>query len=76
MDIQSRKIMFVQEFLKIQSEKTISQLEKLLIKETKAEMEPMTLKQYRERIEQSIEDSQNGNVIDADDLLSEIEKWG
>lgn len=48
----------------------------LLRKEIKAQEQPMTLMQYRERIKQSIEDSKNGNVIDVDDLLSEIEKWG
>jgi len=39
-------------------------------------MEPMTIEQYQARIKTSIQDSQNGNVTDADDLLSEIEKWG
>jgi len=79
MDIQSRKISFIKEFLELQSEKTISLLEKVLKSETKnkaSEMEPMTIEQYQARIKTSIPDSQNGNVTDADDLLSEIEKWG
>ena len=79
MDIQSRKILFIKEFLELQSEKTISLLEKVLKSETKnkaSEMEPMTIEQYQARIKTSIPDSQNGNVTDADDLLSEIEKWG
>ena len=35
MDLQSRKIGFVQAFLKLQSEEVVTQLEKLLKKETK-----------------------------------------
>ncbi|RZL42771.1 MAG: hypothetical protein EOP00_23145 [Pedobacter sp.] len=79
MDIQSRKISFIKEFLELQSEKTISLLEKVLKSETKnkvLEIEPMTIEQYQARIKISIQDSQNGNVTEADDLLSEIEKWG
>ena len=79
MDIQSRKILFIQEFLKLQSEKTIDLLEKVLQKETSqisSTIEPMTIEQYQSRIKKSIEDSKEGNISSADDLLSEIEKWG
>ena len=76
MDLQSRKILFVQEFLKLQSEKTISQLEKVLFREAKTTaMEPMTIEQYEQRINQSINDSENGRLTDADDLLAEIKTW-
>jgi hypothetical protein len=78
MDLQSRKIEFVQEFLKLQSEEVISQLEKLLRKETKKiqpDLIPMTVDEYKERINKSIEDSKNGRLTKVDDLLSEIENW-
>ena len=77
MDIQSRKIEFVQEFLKLQSEEVISRLEKLLKKETakKRNLKPFTLEEYRERINQSIEDSKNGRLTEANNLLAEIKQW-
>jgi hypothetical protein len=78
MDLQSRKIEFVQEFLKLQSEEVITQLEKLLKKETKKihrDLKPMTVDEYKERINNSKEDSKNGRLTKVDDLLSEIEGW-
>lgn len=77
MDLQTRKIVFVQEFLKLESEKAISHLEKLLAKETKnnAEFSPMSLQEYQKRIDQSLDDSLNGRLTESNELLSEIEKW-
>lgn len=80
MDIQTRKIKFVQEFLKLQSEEVISHLEKILRKETKTsadeEFEPMTIQEFNDRIDKSMEDSKNGRLIKASDLKAKIEKWG
>lgn len=80
MDLQSRKIEFVQEFLKLQSEEVISQLEKILWKETISstddESKPMTVHEFNDRIDKSIEDSKNGRLIKASDLKAKIEKWG
>ncbi|SDF25432.1 hypothetical protein SAMN05421636_1323 [Pricia antarctica] len=78
MDLQSRKIEFVQEFLKLQSEEAISRLEKLLKIEKKwdgDELEPMTVKELNERIDKSMEDSKNGRLTEVNQLLAEIEKW-
>ncbi len=79
MDLQSRKIEFVQEFLKLQSEEAISRLEKVLKKEKKItrikDLEPMTLDQFNKRIDKSLKDSREGKLTEASDLLSEIEKW-
>lgn len=77
MDLQTRKINFVQEFLKLESEKAISHLEKLLQKETKAasELKPMTMKEFQKRIDTAAEDSKNGRLTENSELISEIEKW-
>jgi len=78
MDIQSRKIDFIQEFLKIQNEDLISRLEKLLrSNKTKEEttFEPMTLDDLNARIDKSINDSKNNKLTYSNDLLDEIEKW-
>ncbi|MBC7847103.1 MAG: hypothetical protein H7Y10_11475 [Flavobacterium sp.] len=79
MDLQTRKISFVQEFLSIQSEEVISRLEKYLKKE-KISMEekafkPMTIEELNRRIDQSEQDSINGRLTEMDDFLAEIEKW-
>lgn len=78
MDLQSRKIEFVQEFLKLQSEEAISRLEKLLRIEKKWDknrLEPMTVQEFNARIDKSMEDSKNGRLTEVNDLLEEIEKW-
>ena len=79
MDLQSRKIEFIQEFLKIQSEEAISKLEKLLRKEklstVSEEVSPMSIEQFNQRINRSIEDSKKGKVIEASELRAKIEKW-
>lgn len=77
MDLQTRKLNFIQGFLKLESEKTIAQFEKLL-RNTAAneeELNPMTIDEFHKRINQSLEDVKNGKVTDANDLLTEIEKW-
>ena len=77
MDLQTRKINFIQDFLKLESEKTITQFEKLLRKETvtNSEFKPMSISELHSRIEKSTKDSKNGKVTDIEDLISEIEKW-
>lgn len=79
MDLQTRKISFVQEFLSIESEELISRLEKYLKKEKEInidkEFSPMTMKEFESRIDQSMKDSKNGRVIEAKILLEEIKKW-
>lgn len=80
MDIQTRKIRFVQEFLKVQNEQTISHLEKMLQKEIKASdpevFQPMSIEEFNERIDQSMDDSQNGRLIEAGKLKVKMKKWG
>lgn len=79
MDIQTRKIEFVQEFLKIQSEELICQLENLLHSENKLkthkEFQPMSIEELNSRIDKSLKDSKNGRLTKSNDLISEIEKW-
>ncbi len=77
MDLQSRKIEFVQEFLKIQSEEIISRLEKVLKKEKKATddriFEPMTQDELNKRIDQSESDFLNSRFKSNSELLTKYE---
>jgi hypothetical protein len=74
MDLQSRKIEFVQDFLKLQSEEAISRLEKLLKKEKNIvvgeEFKPMTKKELNKRIDQSESDFKKNQFKKTSELLS------
>jgi hypothetical protein len=79
MDLQSRKIEFVQEFLKIQSEEVISKLEKILRKNSDSiiheNFTSMSIEEFNSRIDKSMEDSKNGRLIEANDLKAKIDRW-
>lgn len=79
MDLETRKISFIQEFLRLQNEDIVNGLEEYLRKR-KAELfeknaKPMTMEQYNAEIDQAMEDSKNGRMIKADDLKAKIQKW-
>ncbi|MFB9076499.1 hypothetical protein ACFFLS_24810 [Flavobacterium procerum] len=73
MDLQTRKIEFVQEFLKIQSEELISQLENLLknkdIVDDNDFFKPMSIEEFNNRIDQSESDFKNGRSKTTSQLL-------
>ena len=77
MDLQTRKIEFIQEFLKVQSEEVISRLEKLLWKERESsgpeDFKPMTKKELNNRIEQSESDFKNTRYKSNSELLAKYE---
>jgi len=79
MNIEARKIEFIQKFLKLQSEETIARLEKTLQLEKnrhdKKGVASMSVKELNKRIDKSMEDSKNERLTEANDLLSEIEEW-
>lgn len=76
MDIQAKKIHFVQEFLRIKNEKL---LEKFLHVERKRILEekikPMSMGKFNEMIDKSEEDSKNGRLTSAKDLKKDIDSW-
>jgi len=78
-DLQTRKISFIEEFLKIQNEETITRPEKLLHKErmkhVDVHLSPMSLDELNLRIDQSLHDSKDGLLILNGDLTIEIEGW-
>lgn len=76
MDIQTRKIEFVQAFLKLQSEEMISQFENLLKKTNKLKNEeeliPFTIEELNERISKSEKDFETGRFKTTSELLSKF----
>ena len=79
MDLEARKIEFIQDFLKLQSEEAITRLEKVLKKEKKLtkkkEIQPMSVEQFNKRIDKSMQDSKEGKLTEINDLMADIEKW-
>lgn len=80
MDLQSRKINFIQEFLSIQSEEVVSRMEKFLKKEKEKivedeQLQAMTIEDFSQRIDKSMDDSNNNRIIESNDLIEEIKSW-
>lgn len=74
MDIQTRKIEFVQSFLKLQSEEVIAKLEKILKKSQGSEVledwKPFSIEELNDRILQSEKDFENGDFKTTSELLA------
>jgi len=77
MNLEARKIEFVQEFLKLQSEEAVSRLEKILRKEKNASderiFEPMTQEELNKRIDKSESDFRNNRFKNSSELLAKYE---
>lgn len=79
MDLEARKISFVQEFLRLQNEEVIIRLENLLheqkVELLDSEMKPMSYDQFNKEIDQSLNYAAQGRITTAKDLKSRIQKW-
>ena len=69
MDLQSRKIEFIQEFLKIQSEDAIERLEKLLKKEKTTDFWDDLSPEQKEEIDNASLEIKNGEVTSYDSFI-------
>lgn len=79
MDLQTRKLHFIQEFLRLANGSIIEKFEQMLQQERKKIVEqdisPMTLAQYDQRIDNAIDDLKNNRVTTAKKLKKEITSW-
>ncbi len=79
MDLQTRKLEFIKDFLKLTSEEAIIELERLLKKQRsadyKSDLSPMTVEELNSRVDQSMKDSKSGRLTDSKTLKSEIDRW-
>jgi len=79
MDLQTRKIAFVQEFLKLQNEELIAALERLLHQKKSADYrqnpKAMSIEQFNEDVDQALDDAKNERVTKATDLKDQVKKW-
>ena len=79
-NLQSRKINFVQDFLRIQNEAVIRRFEDMLrqeqLKLAEADLSyPMSLEEINTVIDQAEKDDRNGRLTNANDLKKEIDNW-
>jgi hypothetical protein len=79
MDIQTKKLHFVQEFLRLKDESLIDKLNNLLKTERKKkvekELKPFSKKEFNEMIDNAELDSKNGRLTSARELKNEIDSW-
>ena len=78
-DIQTKKLHFVQEFLRLRDEGLIDKLNKLLKSERKKkferELKPINKKEFNNLIDSAESDSESGRLISAEELKNEIDSW-
>ncbi|MFP9097533.1 hypothetical protein ACLI09_00640 [Flavobacterium sp. RHBU_24] len=72
MDLQTRKIEFVQEFLKLENEEIVAILEVVMKQQTantEDAFKPMTIDELNARIDKSEDDFKNGRYKSTEELL-------
>lgn len=78
MDLQSRKLAFIQAFLTLQSEEVIAQFEKLMKKAKNIDEEnqfnPFTVEEMNEKISRSEDDFKNKKFKTTSELLSKYKR--
>ncbi len=79
MDLEAKKLSFIQEFLRINSDELVNKLDKFLHEEKKKiyeqEIKPMSIESFNEMIEKAEDDVANGRYVDAHQLKKDIKKW-
>jgi hypothetical protein len=79
MDIATRKVNFIQEFLQLKDEDLIAKMEKLLqtktIKTRSNNHKPMSVEEFNKMIDKAEDDFANGREITSKELLERIETW-
>ena len=79
MDIQTKKLHFVQEFLRLKDEKLIDKLSEVLRfekkKKVEKELKPLSPKEFNDIIDSAESDSENGRLTSARELKNEIDSW-
>jgi len=77
MDIASRKLVFIQAFLRLEDEVTIRSFEQLLTEKQnqQTEFSPMTKERLNTEIDLALEDSKNNRLIEHHTLKSKMKSF-
>lgn len=79
MDIQTKKLKLIEDFLSISDEKLLDKLDHL-IKEEKhkgfvGNLKPMSINEFHEMVNEAVEDYEKGNTILQEELEKEVLTW-
>ena len=79
MDLQKRKLHFIQDFLKYANNNLLDKFEEILraerAKTFEKEIKPLTISQYEQRIAKAVDDVKNNKAKTARVIKKEIETW-
>ena len=79
MNIQARKLILIEEFLRISDENLITKLESLIRQEKQTahenNLEPMSLNEFHDMIDRVKQDSEAGRVIPHQELKGKVKTW-
>lgn len=79
MNIQARKLVLIEEFLRISDESLITKLESFIKQEKKItherNLKPMSMEEFHEMIDQAKSDSDAGRVISHQELIKKTKTW-
>ncbi len=79
MNIQARKLILIEEFLRISDESLITKLESFIKQEKKVShdrnLTPMSLNEFHEMIDQAKRESDAGQVISHQELKKKVKTW-
>jgi hypothetical protein len=79
MSIQARKLILIEEFLRIDDESLITKLESFIKLEKKnsheRNLKPMSLDEFHEMIDQAKQESADGRVISHQKLKKKVKTW-
>ena len=79
MSIQSRKLILIEEFLRISDESIITKLESFLRQEKiishESNLKPMSVNEFHDMIDKAKQDSEAGRVISHQELKKKVRSW-
>lgn len=79
MNLEVRKLNFIQEFIQLQNEDIVKGLEKVLFESKvnliETNISPMSLEHFNKEIDDAIKDSKNNKVSSLKNLKETVSKW-
>lgn len=79
MNIQARKLILIEEFLRITDESLITKFESLIRQEKQTahekDLKPLSLNEFHDMIDQAKRDSDAGRVISHQELKEKVKTW-
>jgi hypothetical protein len=79
MNIQTRKLALIEEFIRISDENLLTKIESFVLREKKKsiqnELQPMSLTEFYELIDQARQDADAGRLVSHDELAEKVKGW-